>query len=110
MRWFGFLFSVRFWVTTWILVLFIGLRPLPPAAELLIVVSLVAHGVWFLQHRLRAIATGRSLARAEKAEVAEFRRHVSRGNLDHHSKRAVAHSEPADPTYHAASVDTSIAR
>ena len=110
MRWFGFLSSGRFWVTTWIFVLFIGLLPLPSAAELVIVVGLVAHGLWFLQHRLRANATSRALARAEKAEVAEFRRHVSRGNLDHHSKRAVAHSEPADPTYHAVSVDTSVAR
>ena len=107
MRWFGFLSSGSFWVTTWIFVLFIGLLPLPPAAELVIVVGLVAHGLWVLQHRLRAIATGRALARAE---VAEFRRHVRRGNLDHHSKRAVAHSEPADPTYHAVSVDTSVAR
>ena len=72
--WFGFLFSLRFWVTTWIVILFIGLTPLPPAAELLIVVGLVAHAGWFIQHRLRAIATARALARADKAEEEEFRR------------------------------------
>ena len=71
---FGFLFSVRFWVAIWIVILFIGLTPLPPVAELVIVVGFVAHGVWFVQHRLRAIATTRALARAEKAEEAEFRR------------------------------------
>ena len=34
MRWFTFLFSIRFWIAVWILVLFVGLLPLPPAAEL----------------------------------------------------------------------------
>jgi hypothetical protein len=98
MRRFGFLVSLRFWVTTWIFVLFIGLRPLPTAAELIIVVGLVAHGVWVLQHRVRAIATSRALAQAEEAE---FRRRRQRRTLDHHSEQALAHPEPADPTYHA---------
>ena len=43
----GFLLSVRFWVATWIVILFIGLTPLPPVAELVIVVGFVVHGVWF---------------------------------------------------------------
>lgn len=74
MRRFGFLFSVRFWVATWIVILFVGLTPLPPVAELVIVVSFVAHAAWFVRQRLRAIASRRALARAEKAEEEEFRR------------------------------------
>jgi hypothetical protein len=74
MRCFAFLFSVRFWTATWTVVLFVGLTPLPPVAELVIVVGLIAHVVWFLRHRLRAIASRRALARAEKAEEEEFRR------------------------------------
>jgi hypothetical protein len=75
---FGFLFSVRFWVATWIVILFIGLTPLPPVAELVIVVGLIAHTGWFVAHRLRTIAARRALARAEKAEDEEFRRLRSR--------------------------------
>ncbi len=74
MRRFGFLFSVRCGVATWIVILFVGLTPLPPVAELVIVVGFVAHAAWFVRHRLRAIASRRALARAEKAEDAEFRR------------------------------------
>ena len=74
MRWFGFLFSVRFWIPAWLAILFVGLAPLPPVVELVIVVGCVAHGVWFAQHRLRVIAMRRALARAEKAEEAEYRR------------------------------------
>jgi hypothetical protein len=74
MRWFEFLFTVRFWVATWIVILFIGLMPLPPVAELVIVVAFVTHGAWFIQHRVRQSATLRALARAERAEEAEFRR------------------------------------
>lgn len=74
MRWFGFLSSVRFWIATWIAVLFIGLLPLPPAAELAIVVGFVAHGAWFIQRRVRKAAMFRALARADKAEEAEYRR------------------------------------
>lgn len=97
---FGFLFSVRFWVATWIVVLFIGLTPLPPVAELVIVVSFVAHGVWFIQHRLRAIASRRALARAEKAEEAQFRRSRRRRASGDRSEQALAHPEPADPMHH----------
>src|SRR6266851_429486 len=39
MCWFAFLFSTRFWIAVWILVLFVGLLPLPPAAELVILVA-----------------------------------------------------------------------
>ncbi len=74
MRWFGFLLSVRFWIAVWIVVLFVGLLPLPPVAELIIVVGFVAHCVWFVQRRLRRTALRRALARAEKAEEEESRR------------------------------------
>jgi hypothetical protein len=53
---FGFVFSVRFWVAVWIVILFVGLLPLPPAAELIILVGFVAHCLWFIQHRLRRAA------------------------------------------------------
>ena len=68
---FGFLSSVRFWVATWIVILIIGLTPLPPVAEFVIVVGFVAHGVWLLQHRLRVIASRRTLdpASASRAHV-----------------------------------------
>jgi len=32
MRRFRFFFSTRFWIVVWILVLFVGLLPLPPVA------------------------------------------------------------------------------
>ena len=44
MRWFSFVLSVRFWVFAWIAILFVGLTPLPPIAELLIVVGGMVHG------------------------------------------------------------------
>ena len=71
---FRFVFSVRFWIAVWIVILFLGLLPLPPAAELIILVGFLAHCFWFLQQRLRRAALLRALARAEKAEEAEFRR------------------------------------
>ena len=74
MSWFSFPSTVRFWVAIWIVILFIGLMPLPPAAELIIVVAFVAHSAWFVQRRLRRAAMLRALARADKAEEAEFRR------------------------------------
>ena len=74
MRWFGFLFSVRFWIAVWIVVLFVGLLPLPPVAELIVVMGFIAHCVWFVQRRLRRTALRRALARAEKAEEEEYRR------------------------------------
>ena len=71
---FGFVFSVRFWVAIWIVILFIGLLPLPPAAELIILVGFVAHCLWFIQRRLRQAARLRALARAARAEEEEYRR------------------------------------
>ena len=108
---FGFLFSGRFWVAIWIVILFIGLTPLPPAAELVIVVAFVAHAVWFVQHRLRAIAFRRALARAEKAEEEEFRR-LRRRRPPHGygTVQALVYPGPTDPTYHGASVDSSVDR
>src|SRR6266851_3615112 len=81
MRWFAFLFSTRFWIAVWILVLFVGLLPLPPAAELVILVGFLSHTVWFVWGRLRRAAQRRSLARAEKAEDEEFRRQRRRRPL-----------------------------
>jgi len=107
---FGFLFSVRFWLATWIVTLFIGLRPLPPAAELVIVVGFVAHAVWFFQHRVRAIASRRALARAEKAEEEEFRRRRRRRALGGHAEQALVHPVPADPTHHGVFAERSVER
>ena len=81
MRWFAFLFSTRFWIAVWILVLFVGLLPLPPAAELVILVGFLSHTVWFVRGGLRRAAQRRSLARAEKAEDEEFRRQRRRRTL-----------------------------
>ena len=69
MRWFAFLFSTRFWIAVWILVLFVGLLPLPPAAELVILVGFLSHTVWFVRGRLRRAAQRRSLARAERPKT-----------------------------------------
>jgi hypothetical protein len=41
-RWFGFVLSVRFCVFAWIAILFVGVTPLPPVAELLILAGWVA--------------------------------------------------------------------
>ena len=74
MRWFAFLFSTRFWIAVWILVLFVALLPLPPAAELVILVGFLSHTVWFVRGRLRRAAQRRAYAKAEKAEEEEYRR------------------------------------
>jgi len=70
MRWFRLLFSTRFWIAVWILVLLVGLLPLPPAAELAILVGFLSHTTWFVRGRLRRAAQRRS----EKAEEEEYRR------------------------------------
>ena len=108
MRSFEFLFSVRFWIAVWIVILFVALAPLPPAAELVIVAGCVAHGIWFLHHRLRALAARRALARAEKAEEEEFRRLRRRRALRGDSPNALPHAEPADPTHHDVSGEWSL--
>jgi hypothetical protein len=97
MRWFRFVLSVRFWGFAWIVILLVGLTPLPLIAELLIVVGGGVHGVWFVQHRFRAIAISRADARAEADEFR--RRHYSRGfrgDLPH----ALRQATPGDPTHH----------
>ena len=74
MRLFSFLFTVRFWVLAWLAILFVGLTPVPPAFELVILAAFLAHVSWFVHRRIRRAAVARALARAEKAEEAEFRR------------------------------------
>jgi hypothetical protein len=74
MRWFVFLFSTRFWIAVWILVLFVGLLPLPATAELVILVGFLSHTSWFVRNRFRRAAQRRAFARAEKAEEEEHRR------------------------------------
>ena len=74
MRRFRFFFSTRFWIVVWILVLFVGLLPLPPVAELVILVGFLSHTGWFVRNRVRRAAQRLSLARAEKAEEDEYRR------------------------------------
>ena len=71
---FGFLFSVRFWVPVWLGLLFVGLLPLPPAAELVITIGVLSHTAWYARSRLRRAAQRRALARAERAEEEEHRR------------------------------------
>jgi hypothetical protein len=97
MRWFSFVLSVRFWVFAWIAILFVGLTPLPPIAELLIVVGCVTHGVWFVQHRLRAIANSRADARAESDD---FRRRHSSRSFHGDMPRSLPQAAPAGPTHH----------
>src|SRR5215471_13799082 len=96
MRWFSFVLSVRFWVFAWIAILFVGLTPLPPIAELLIVVGGVVHGVWFVQHRLRAIPISRADARAE---ADEFRRRRSSRPFRGDTPRPFQAAR-ADPRHH----------
>jgi hypothetical protein len=74
MRWFSFLFTVRFWVLAWLVILFFGLTPLPPGIELMILAAFLAHFLWFAHRRIRRAVIARARARAEKAEEAEFRR------------------------------------
>ena len=101
MHWFSFVLAVRFWLIAWIVILFVGLTPLPPVAELVIVVGCLAHGVWFVQHRLRAIAISRADARAE---AGEFHRRHSRRALRDDLPRALVEAAPAGPTHHSESV------
>jgi hypothetical protein len=74
MRWFRFFFATRLWIVVWILVLFVALLPLPPVAELVILVGFLSHSSWFVRNRLRRAAQRLSIARAEKAEEDEYRR------------------------------------
>jgi hypothetical protein len=74
MRWFSFLFTVRFWVLAWLVILFVGLSPVAPGVELVILVAFLAHVSWFAHRRFRRAAIARALVRAEEAEEMEFRR------------------------------------
>jgi hypothetical protein len=77
MRWFAFWFSIRFWIAVWILVLFVGLLPFPPAAELVILVGFFSHTIWFVLGRLRRAAQLRAFAKAEEEEYRRLRRRRS---------------------------------
>ena len=81
MRWFGFVLSLRFWIAMWIVILFVGLLPLPPEAELVIAVGFALHSLWFVRGRLRRAALRRAVDRAEKTEEEEFRRQRRRRSL-----------------------------
>jgi hypothetical protein len=97
MRWFSFVLSVRLWVFAWIAILFVGLTPLPPFAELLIVVGCVAHAVWFVRHRLQAVAI-RSADTRDDAD--DFRRRQSSRGLGGDLPHPLLQAAPADPTHH----------
>jgi hypothetical protein len=79
---FGFVFSVRFWIPVWLGFLFVGLLPLPPAAELVIMIGALSHSAWYVRGRFHRAAKRRALARAEKAEEEEHRRQRRRRSLD----------------------------
>src|SRR5579859_689789 len=74
MRLFSFVFAARFWVLAWLVILFVGLTPLPPEIELVIVTAFLAHVFWFAHRRFRRAALASAIARAERAEEAEYRR------------------------------------
>ena len=98
---FDFVLTVRFWVFAWIVILFVGLMPLPPVAELIIVVGWIAHAAWFVQQRLSAIATRNARVQAGDDELHRRRsRPVPRGDLS----RPLAPAEPMEPTHHWGSV------
>ena len=101
MRMFDSVLTVRFWVFAWIVILFVGLMPLPPVAELVIVVGCIAHAAWFVQHRLGAIA---AMSMRRRAADEEFRRRrsrqVARGDLS----RPLPAAESLEPTHHWGSV------
>ena len=97
---FGFLFSVRFWVPVWLGLLFVGLLPLPPAAELVITIGVLSHSGWYVRGRLRRAAQRRALARAEKAEEEEYRRLRRRRSLRGDSRDESPQAHFQRPTYH----------
>jgi hypothetical protein len=74
MGWLSFLFTVRFWVLAWLVILFVGLTPMPAGIELMILAAFLAHFSWFAHRRFRRAVLARARARAEKAEEEEFRR------------------------------------
>lgn len=74
MRLFSFVFAVRFWVLAWLVILFIGLTPVAPGIELIILVAFLAHISWFAYRRIRRAVMASALTRTERAEEAEYRR------------------------------------
>ena len=96
MRRFRFFFSTRFWIVVWILVLFVGLLPLPPVAELVILVGFLSHTVWFVRNRLRRAAQRLSIAKAQKAQEDEYRRQRRRRPVHDASVPSV----PGEVTWH----------
>jgi hypothetical protein len=71
MRLLSFLFAVRFWVPAWLVILFLGLTPVPSWIELIILVGFLAHVVWFAHRRFRRVLIARAEARADKTEEAK---------------------------------------
>ena len=92
-----FVFSVRFWIAFWIVVLFVGLLPLPPVAELVILVAFVSHLAWYVRGRLRLAAQRRASALAEQAEEEEYRRQRRRRSLQRDASMPTA---PGPLTWH----------
>jgi|SRR5579859_6858225 len=78
----GFLFALRFWFVFWMVALFIGLLPLPPAAELVILVGFLSHASWFVMGCFHRIAQRVALARTERFEEQEHRRQRRRSSSD----------------------------
>ncbi len=100
MRRFGFVYSVRFWVAVWLGFLFVGLLPLPPAAELVIMVGALSHSAWYVGGRIRRAVQRRAQARAERAEEEECRRLRRRRSLRGDSRDESPQGHFQGPTHH----------
>jgi hypothetical protein len=85
------------WFLFWLVVLFVGLLPLPPAVELIIVVGFVSHTAWFVRNRLRRAAERLALLQAEEQE---YRRRHRRRPLPPGASGRPARKEFLDPIYH----------
>jgi hypothetical protein len=69
----SFLFSIWFWIPVWVLVLLVGLLPLPPALELAIVVGLIAHVACSVRAHIRGALMAPGQARIEQPARGEYR-------------------------------------
>ena len=76
-----FMRSTKVWFAFWFVSLFVGLLPLPPAAELIILVGFLSHTSYIVRERFRRAGLRRALAKAEKAEEEEYRRRQRRRAL-----------------------------
>jgi hypothetical protein len=76
-----FLRSTKVWFAFWFVSLFVGLLPLPSAAELIILVGFLSHTSYIVRDRFRRAGLRRALAKAEKAEEEEYRRRQRRRAL-----------------------------